>query len=85
MPESIKGNKYVLLMVDLLSKWPEAVPLPEITADIVVQSIVNSLICKHGVPQILISDNGTQFTSGIMADVCKDLQIKHKMTLTYHP
>ncbi len=54
-PRSKSGYKYLLTIICLASKYPEALPLKSITADEVVEGLVE-LFCRHGVPRQLLSD-----------------------------
>ncbi len=56
-PRSKSGYKYLLTMICLASRYPEALPLKSITADEVAEGLVE-LFCRHGVPRQLLSDQG---------------------------
>ena len=82
--QSILGNRYIVLMIDALTRWPEAVPVPNITAA-TVAACVENYITQHGAMRILISDNGAQFRSELVTQLCSIFQIKKKFTLAYNP
>ena len=84
-PSSSFGNNHVLVITDYFTKWVEAVPLPDQTALTTCKALMNTIILKHGPPKILISDRGSNFTSGLFKEICKALNIKHKTTTAYHP
>jgi transposase InsO family protein len=79
----IDGTWY-LIMVDAYSKWPEVVALssPTTTATI---SVLRRSFSEHGFPEVLVSDNGTQFTSAQFADFCARASIQHIRSPPYHP
>ena len=73
-----KNNyKYILTCVDHFTSWVEAIPLLGITAEEVANAFFRLIILRHGCPEKLLSDQGTQFTSNIMADLCKTFNIQH--------
>ena len=78
-------NRYILLFVDYLTKWVEAVPVPNITAKTVAHVFMDHVIAKHGAPQILQSDRGTNFLSQVISELCKGLEIQHIAIPPYTP
>ncbi|KRY50466.1 Retrovirus-related Pol polyprotein from transposon [Trichinella britovi] len=48
-----RGNKYILTVQDYFSKWPEAYPIPDMTASTVARTLVNEFICRYGAPESL--------------------------------
>ncbi|GBM42263.1 hypothetical protein AVEN_234985-1 [Araneus ventricosus] len=57
-----KGNRYVLVLMDYFTKWPETIPIPDQEASNVAEELVRSLISGYGVPMILHSDQGANLT-----------------------
>lgn len=57
------GNKYAVVAMDYLTKWPEVFPVPGQTATTAAKVIVEGIICHHGVPEGLLSDRGSNFMS----------------------
>jgi Integrase zinc binding domain/Integrase core domain len=80
-----KGNKYILVVTDYLTKWPEAKAMKEATAENVVEFIYKRIICRHGCPKIILSDRGTHFKNKLVEGLCKKFEIKHKLSSPYHP
>ena len=85
LPKSKSGNKYILVISDYFSKWTEAYPLPNQEALTVAQKLVDQWICRFSVPEQLHSDQGRQFESELIAEVCRLLKINKSRTTAYHP
>lgn len=75
---------YLLLFVDGLSKFPVGFPLVTKEADAMGQAFW-SLIATFGPPAVLVSDNGTEFTSSLISSLCAAHGIHHRLTASYHP
>ena len=56
-----KGNKYILVVTDYLTKWPEAKAMREATGEKVVEYLYKEIICRHGCPRVILSDNRSHF------------------------
>ncbi|GJU28120.1 retrovirus-related pol polyprotein from transposon TNT 1-94 [Tanacetum coccineum] len=79
-----RGNKYILVVVDYVSKWVEAQALP--TNDVrVVVKILRQLFARFGIPKALISDRGTHFCNSQLEKVLQRYGVTHKLSMTYHP
>ena len=85
LPTTPRLNKYILVITDYLTKWPEAIALPDQSATTVAGAYVNHVICRHGSPEALITDRGANFTSKLMIEICKLCQTQKKTTTPYHP
>lgn len=85
LPETPRGNRYVLVLVDYFTKWCEAVPLAQIDATTVANAIVNEWICNWGAPNQLHSDRGSNFESSLILELCRALGIDKTRTTAYHP
>ena len=85
LPNSSKGNKYVVVFVDYLTKWPEVFPVKDKNSLTIARLLVEHIIPQHGVPSQLLSDRGLAFVSKIMFEVYNLLEIKKISTTAYHP
>jgi hypothetical protein len=82
---SNRGNKFILVMIDHFTRWVELKAMSEITAEAVCQVLFEEIICRHGCPTKILSDQGKQFISEVLADMCRRLGIKKIQTSPYHP
>lgn len=79
------GYRYVLLMVDSLTRWMEAIPLKTQEANEVAQVIYRELISRYGAPRVLVSDRGRNFLSKVVKALSSLFEIKRHHTTAYHP
>jgi hypothetical protein len=85
LPKSSRGaHTYLLVAVDKFSKWIEAVPVTNQEATTAIK-FFESIIYQYGVPNSIITDNDTNFTSGKFQDFAKELGIKIKYMSVAHP
>ena len=61
---------HILVAVEHFTRWQEAWALPNIEAGILARTLVDELICRHGAPEMIPTDRGTNFTSKLMALTC---------------
>ena len=85
LPKTTSGNRYVVVFQDFLSKWPMVFPVADQKAITLVRLLVEEVIPFMGVPEALLSDQGTNLLSTLMLDVCEKLEIKKFNTTAYHP
>ncbi|GFO44380.1 hypothetical protein PoB_007088500 [Plakobranchus ocellatus] len=83
-PPSEAGHRFILTLVDYATRFAEAVPLRKIDTESVAEALVD-IYRRLGVPEEVLSDQGTQFISDCMKEVCRLLGIKQKTTTPYHP
>ena len=79
----ISGQMY-MVVVDAYSKFPEVVKMTNITAGTTITAL-RDIFSRHGLPEILVSDNGSQFTSKEFEKVCVNNGIVHRTSAAYKP
>ena len=79
------GGKQYLLMSDAYLKWPEIHELGSHATTLQTIEAMRRSFSRHGIPQKLVTDNGTQFTAGEFEEFMKANGIKHHRTPPYHP
>ena len=79
---SYDGNRYAVVFVDYLTKWPEVFAVPDQT---VAHLLVEKVISRHGVPTEVLSDRGSAFLSKLMEGVYEVMGIHKVNTTAYHP
>ena len=85
LPTSHYHNKNILVMVDHLTGWPIAKAIPNKEPTTVANAIFEKLILEHGTPEVLLSDNGKEFTNDTFAYVCQEFNIEQYFTSPYTP
>ena len=77
-------GKMFLIVIDAHSKWLEVLPVQSATSFCTIQQL-RQLFSRFGIPDSLVSDNGTPFTSKEFEDFCKSNGIRHIRVAPYHP
>ena len=78
-------NKYILVMEDHFTKWPEAFALPNQEAKTIAKVFVEQIICRYGAPKTFLTDRGANFRSFLIDNILSLLSIKRSTTTAYHP
>ncbi|NEL06808.1 transposase family protein, partial [Escherichia coli] len=86
LPKSSRGNDSIWVIVDRLTKVSHFIPVKTTyRADQLAQLYVNRIVHLHGVPKIIISDRGTQFTSQFWVSFQHPLGTQLRFSIAYHP
>ena len=78
-------RKLLVVAIDHFTKWVEAEPLATITLSKIKDFFHKSIICKFGIPHVLITDNGKQFDYEDFKNFCDDLNIELRISSVAHP
>jgi len=82
---TIKGNRYILTFQDDLTKFVVAEPIPTQEAETVARVFVRNIVLKFGLPELVLTDQGSNFLSELFENTCKLLRIKRVHTTAFHP
>ncbi|GBO03462.1 Retrovirus-related Pol polyprotein from transposon 412 [Araneus ventricosus] len=70
LPVTTKGNRYVIVLIDYFTKWPEAIPFTDLEVSSVAEELVRTWISRYLLPMIFHSDQGTNFISTLFTELC---------------
>ncbi|XP_015159855.1 uncharacterized protein K02A2.6-like [Solanum tuberosum] len=79
------GHRFILVAIDYSTKWVEAALYKSVTKKVVANFVRNNLICRFGVPESIITDNGANLNSHLMREICEQFKITHRNSTTYRP
>jgi hypothetical protein len=82
---SKNGNRYILVMTDHFTKWVELFPMKNVDAGTVADLILKEFICRHGAPESILTDRGRNFSSNLIIEISRKMDIKRLLTASYHP
>ena len=85
LPKTPRGTKWILVVSDHFSRWQDALPLPEPTAPVLATPLDKRIFSYLGLPEQLHSDQGAQFESQLMTELCQIRKIDKTKTTPYHP
>lgn len=85
LPRSKEGYNYILLCVESLTRWPEAIPLKDQSALTIAQALFREIFSRFGCPKKLLSDRGPNFMSSIVSELSQLLGVKRIHTAAYNP
>ncbi|XP_075099482.1 uncharacterized protein LOC142176252 [Nicotiana tabacum] len=76
---------YILVAVDYVSKWVEAIALPNNEASSVIAFLKKNIFTQFGTPRAILSDGGSHFYNKAFARLLENYGVKHKVATPYHP
>ena len=84
LPRTKHGYRFAMTVICLASHWPEVYPLTKSEAENVANALIE-YFSRNGIPAKILTDQGTQFMSQVLAQTCKMLGISHVTTVPYRP
>ena len=84
-PVGTRQMKFLVVGIDYFTKWVEAEPLARITQQNVKSFVWKNIVCKFGVPKVLVSDHGRQFDNITFKDFCTHFGIQNHYSSPAHP
>ena len=85
LPETSKEHTHILTIQDHLTKFSLAIPLKSITTISIADALLKYFICIFGAPKIILTDQGSNFTSNLMKRFAKQFRIKQYRTTAFYP
>lgn len=85
LPETPRGNRYILRATDHFTNWVEIFPIPDQTATTTARILLNEVIGRYGCPESIHSDQGRNYESNIFHELCELLEIRKTRTTPRHP
>uniref|UniRef100_A0A9J8B112 Gypsy retrotransposon integrase-like protein 1 n=1 Tax=Cyprinus carpio carpio TaxID=630221 RepID=A0A9J8B112_CYPCA len=84
LPKSKSGHEYILSIMCTSTRFPEAIPLRSTKAHIIVRELIK-FCTVFGLPKVIQTDQGTNFTSKLFSQTLTQFGIKHKLSSAFHP
>ena len=85
LPRSRRGNLYLVVFTDYLTRWVEAFATVDHTARTVARLLLEEIVPRHGAPRVLLSDNGAEFRSALVKEVTGLIRTEQRHSSPYHP
>ncbi|XP_050914774.1 uncharacterized protein LOC127129671 [Lathyrus oleraceus] len=84
-PKAANGHRFILVAIDYFTKWVEATSYTNVTRQVIARFIKKEIICRHGVPNKIITDNGLNLNNKVMDELCESFKIEHHNSSPYRP
>ena len=84
LPKTALGNTYLLVISDAFSSYVTSVGLPNKRAETVTSGFINTWITQHSIPELIVSDQGSEFTSTVFRQTCENMGIKQNYSSAGH-
>ena len=84
LPRTNGGNIHVLVVIDHFTKWVELFAMDSVTAPEVAKKLM-LVFCRHGIPDTILSDQGTNYQSNLLSELYELLDVHKVRTSPYHP
>uniref|UniRef100_A0A2N9FC45 Uncharacterized protein n=1 Tax=Fagus sylvatica TaxID=28930 RepID=A0A2N9FC45_FAGSY len=84
-PDASNGHEFILVAIDYFTKWVEACSFKNVTQVAVTRFVKNNIICRYGMPEMLITDNASNLNNRMMDQLCQQFKIQHHNSAPYRP
>uniref|UniRef100_A0A2N9IFZ9 Uncharacterized protein n=1 Tax=Fagus sylvatica TaxID=28930 RepID=A0A2N9IFZ9_FAGSY len=81
----LTGHEFILVAIDYFTKWVEACSFKNVTQVAVTRFVKNNIICRYGMPEMLITDNASNLNNRMMDQLCQQFKIQHHNSAPYRP
>ena len=85
LPETPRTNRWVLVLSEHFTRWQDAVAIPDASMPVIAEALERQVFAYHGVPEQIHSDQGAQFESSLMEELCRIWGVSKSHTTSYHP
>uniref|UniRef100_A0A2N9J551 Integrase catalytic domain-containing protein n=1 Tax=Fagus sylvatica TaxID=28930 RepID=A0A2N9J551_FAGSY len=84
-PKALNGHEFILVAIDYFTKWVEACSFKNVTQVTVTWFVKHNIICRYGMPEMLITDNASNLNNRMMDQLCQQFKIQHHNFAPYRP
>ncbi len=85
LPTTPRGNRYIICAIDYLTRWPVTKALEVQSAESVSRFLLEDVILQYGAPERILTDNGANFTSNLLKQICETHNVRHTLAPPYNP
>lgn len=82
-PTASNRHHFILVAIDYFTKWVEVASYANVTKQVVAHFIKQNIICRYGIPEKIIIDNGSNLNNKMMIELCQNFKIKHHNSSPY--
>ncbi|EPB73772.1 integrase core domain protein [Ancylostoma ceylanicum] len=84
LPTTLDGNKFIIVFIDSFSKFIIAEPIADQKANTTAQIFMNRFVARFGLPEMLVTDQGSNYMSDTFRTLLRNLNIQHRTSTPYH-
>ena len=84
-PKASNNHRSIFVVIDYLTKWIKAASYASVTKSVVARFIKKEIICRYGLPERIISNNGLNLNNDMITEVCTRFKIKHHNSISFRP
>ena len=85
IPSAKSHSRFIITCIDHYSGWTEAIPVQNKSTANVIDFLLSTIVARHGVPEILVCDQGAEFQSREFRSILEELGVQMRRTTQYHP